>query len=473
MQREVCSIGNGPSGKSSRLETVASSHYLPIRKAGVLRRAADRCCRWSDRRLAVRKQRISVLSVALSMITMGLVGCLPNLIPNAPPTSDDGSSGPQVVGGGEAARVSPLVGTWEIGGNGVLLGLFTFDQGGALASVCRFDGLTQEGVDVVAVNGPAQEIAPGGTMVTTATVNLDEDVDPKALSMRLEINFIAVGIVAVGQLTITIDAILISTETAEGTARFQAQLLGEDPLDSSGDVLLHRISLESQTCLFDDMEEPNDAPDQAVPLAVGAVADLRSFNDDWYRVEVPERQTIMVRINYDHVFGDLGLFAYDGASVELLGESSVMGRDAQSLELPRGAGSYLLLVRGIDGSVNPEYAVMVESDDAFEQNDSMQRAAPIGGGAFDDLVLRDNDWFQILPAAPSTIEVTIRFAHSTGDLDLALYTADGSLVDLSGSTSDMEQVRNAGSASYFLQVFGFRGATNAYAMEVTLTPLGP
>jgi Leishmanolysin/Bacterial pre-peptidase C-terminal domain len=119
------------------------------------------------------------------------------------------------------------------------------------------------------------------------------------------------------------------------------------------------------------------------------------------------------------------------------------------------------------GSNATEIASLV-SDDRFEQNDSIFQATSLGtlnqSATFNDLVLADSDWyrFELPSTGTSSDTVQIGFNHAAGDIDMALYNASGRLVAQSQSTSNRELISlaNQSAGNYYLQVYGYRGATN-------------
>jgi len=113
------------------------------------------------------------------------------------------------------------------------------------------------------------------------------------------------------------------------------------------------------------------------------------------------------------------------------------------------------------------------ADDVFENNDSWLRAADLGTPAsvssIDNLVMADQaDWyrFRLDRTADASGEVSIHFQQALGDLDLAVYDGRGRLVARSNGTSDSEQVplSGFGAGTYYVLVYGYRGATNPHYM---------
>jgi len=113
------------------------------------------------------------------------------------------------------------------------------------------------------------------------------------------------------------------------------------------------------------------------------------------------------------------------------------------------------------------------ADDAFEPNDFEVAAAPVLAGELTDAVVcaNDADWYEVDAAAGCTIEVDLTFSHALGDLNLQLRRPGGVQLAASYSRDDDERVVAVTpvSGAHTLQVYGFQGAQNGYALLVTVT----
>lgn len=58
----------------------------------------------------------------------------------------------------------------------------------------------------------------------------------------------------------------------------------------------------------------------------------------------------------------------------------------------------------------------------------------------------------------------ITFDHAAGDLDLEAVSADGTQLASSASVQDEESVTATG--PFYVRVYGYRGAANAYTIRV-------
>ena len=120
-------------------------------------------------------------------------------------------------------------------------------------------------------------------------------------------------------------------------------------------------------------------------------------------------------------------------------------------------------------------------DDAFEPNDSLNSATPVGQGLTEGLGSCGNDdWFKVaVPqgyslAATLLAEPVLSVEAAPHDVDLELYSADGALVTASRNASDQEDVFAfvaQADAFFFLRVVSaLPKAVANYALELTLLP---
>ncbi|MGC4002590.1 MAG: CARDB domain-containing protein [Pirellulales bacterium] len=122
-------------------------------------------------------------------------------------------------------------------------------------------------------------------------------------------------------------------------------------------------------------------------------------------------------------------------------------------------------------------------DDGYENNDTRATAYDLGtiaGSKQISGVMADSaDWFKftIGSTGTSSSKVSLAFTHSQGDLDIAIYNANGTRVGLSQGVTNSESLSLNGLAAgtYTVQVYGYRGVTNpAYALTInhgtTTTP---
>ena len=110
-------------------------------------------------------------------------------------------------------------------------------------------------------------------------------------------------------------------------------------------------------------------------------------------------------------------------------------------------------------------------DDAFEDNDDLAGAVPIPPGEHEGQICAgDQDWFSVDVCAGGTLTVDLVFANASGDLDMGLRSADGSLIAASASATDDEQIVYTvdHDATVIIQIVGYAGAQNAYGLDVAL-----
>jgi hypothetical protein len=199
-----------------------------------------------------------------------------------------------------------------------------------------------------------------------------------------------------------------------------------------------------------------------------------------------------VRILNGQTGADLGGFyafdiSYSGGAPVAVGNAQVFASGNPSGEpLARAFNTNGAMLRQFsslgDDFVNGAYvaagamSVLEDPDDEFEDNDTLAQAADLGTldetHSLEGLHLLDAaDWFQLHleSAAAEDAYVHIEFLHSQGDVDMAVYNASGSLVRLSDSVSNSEQVslNGLGAGDYYIKVYGYQGVFNPdYSLTV-------
>jgi hypothetical protein len=230
----------------------------------------------------------------------------------------------------------------------------------------------------------------------------------------------------------------------------------------------------------DDSYEDNDSRAFAATLAPGLYTDLRicPADQDFFAVDVPGDGTLDVTIDGWDAYTtdlDLQLLRQDGTPLR---SSAGIGA-TESLGVCVGWGTYIVRVYGITGDQGP-YSLLVEhtagsccTDDANEENDGFRDATPIlaPGELVDGRICAgDEDWFVFDGPAGQRAVVDL-LIEGTADLDLELYDHDGMRrMASSAGITDTEHLEadlpTAG--DYFLRVFGFRGAEDAYLVSYDL-----
>lgn len=113
-----------------------------------------------------------------------------------------------------------------------------------------------------------------------------------------------------------------------------------------------------------------------------------------------------------------------------------------------------------------------DDDDSYEDNDKFEDAKSITTGNYSILECNDEDWFKIY-SNTGTLDITINFSHSNGDLNLELYNSSNSRIEYSNGTSDTEEISYSVNSTgyYFVKVFGYDGAINNYSLSINYTPV--
>ena len=158
---------------------------------------------------------------------------------------------------------------------------------------------------------------------------------------------------------------------------------------------------------------------------------------------------------------------------EQVADRSTSTHDEESVDLSfDGNEPISVQVYGYEGATG-DYRITVSFDGGVatgdpcnDSNETQETAFEIGEGTYNGLRIceGDIDWFRI-PATTSQGAITVEFNPGTGDLDIALYKSNGTLIDSSTTTSGVETVES-GPGLRFLKVYGYNGATGDYTLRI-------
>ena len=227
-----------------------------------------------------------------------------------------------------------------------------------------------------------------------------------------------------------------------------------------------------------DTTSPPDAPSDLEPSG-----DLTTLNP-----------TLVAR--YTHPGGEAGSLMF---AVRLAGSDLVLGYgffvdgSNNPVELPSGIRGAVVLGGGLPADEDLEWRVSSYwldgstyrwSDPAAWQTISMPATASGCSGTADPgeqddtranatvwdaisevegLVCADPDVYQIAATGSPDVEVTVEF-DGDADLDVAVYDDSGALVELLDSTDPTETHVFADAGTFYVEVYGYRGASGGYTM---------
>ncbi len=124
---------------------------------------------------------------------------------------------------------------------------------------------------------------------------------------------------------------------------------------------------------------------------------------------------------------------------------------------------------GLSGSTP---APTPSTQEPFEPNNSAATAAsvtlPFSNNQLKISSATDTDWFKFSVVLKSTVSVKLAMAKAQGDLDIQLYSSAGKLLYKSESSTQLENITaSLAPGVYYLKVFGYQGATNAYSLKIS------
>ncbi|GCL34680.1 hypothetical protein PA905_39060 [Planktothrix agardhii CCAP 1459/11A] len=238
---------------------------------------------------------------------------------------------------------------------------------------------------------------------------------------------------------------------------------------------------------LDDIYEENNNADQAASLQAKLLSgdsrfpDLKinSNNEDWFKFTTNQIGGLSDKITItSSQSGDLDLEVYtpDG---QTYGSYSIFANEEVSLAtLP--SGEYKVRVYGYAGASNSDYSLSVTAPvtpsstaaipaDPREPNDTRETASPVLNNAIIPSLnihaANNDDWFKFNLASQglSSHQVVVDgFQNASGDIDVQLYDATGTLLRSSGSASNSENISLEGllPGEYYVKVFGYGEDTN-------------
>jgi hypothetical protein len=231
-----------------------------------------------------------------------------------------------------------------------------------------------------------------------------------------------------------------------------------DPLVASWDATSYSRTVPPYLRRVDRSKVyPRDVQDE--PHADGEIWsrflwDLRGLlgHDDAMRVAVESHTFLTSNARFIH-----------GANAILVANRSLRaGRDDTAI---RG----LLRARGIPISEPPLGA---PPEDSFEQNDDSANAAPVAPGVLSDLLLADDDWFEVSLPPLRRLVARANFDPADLDLDLELSTVEDVVLARSAGISGQETVScTAGNGGGTFRVRAYRRAGEARIAGYTLALL--
>lgn len=182
----------------------------------------------------------------------------------------------------------------------------------------------------------------------------------------------------------------------------------------------------------DDWMEDNDNYFNASWVTPNYYSNLKIIesDEDWFQLTLNPGDLIDIYIYFNHSEGDIDLELYDPLmpTISRFGSYSVTN-DENIIFIADMPGDWRIRVYHVIGNTNVTYDLDIwvtpgsAGNDWMEPNDNFWIAAGVGPGYYPDLKIVDfdNDWFQIYLNPGNTIDISIFFNHSEGDLELEFY----------------------------------------------------
>ncbi len=103
----------------------------------------------------------------------------------------------------------------------------------------------------------------------------------------------------------------------------------------------------------DDSYEDNDTLADAHELSSGSYNNLKSYDSDWYKVNLNVGDTLTATINnFTNAYGDLDLYLYDPSQTQIDSSETTNDSETVSVSSVPISGFYFIEVRGYNGATN-------------------------------------------------------------------------------------------------------------------------
>jgi hypothetical protein len=231
-------------------------------------------------------------------------------------------------------------------------------------------------------------------------------------------------------------------------------------------------------------------PTNATGIALNSLHDISGSSNiagtevDYYSFTAPVAGSYRFATNSSAVDTVLGVFSSTGQRLAYNDDINTGVNTNSQVSVNLAAGSrYFVGITNYTGGSGGNYGWLIDgpanaavADDRFEANDSLATATPLGAltgsRTVGSLVMLDAaDWFSFTlnQKGDAQSSVGITFKQAQGDLDLALYNANGDRLAVSQGVGNGESIplTNRVPGTYYLRVYGYLGVTNpSYSLEL-------
>ncbi|HVI47913.1 MAG TPA: pre-peptidase C-terminal domain-containing protein [Chitinophaga sp.] len=238
-----------------------------------------------------------------------------------------------------------------------------------------------------------------------------------------------------------------------------------------------------QTC--PDPYEPNNSRATATSITPGIDirATITAADSDYYKIQLTDSGRIAITLDNLPANFNLKLLSSTGAQLAI---SQNTGTIADSILYTGPAGTYYILVYGAGGAasdsvcyrLNTNVTPLAGCTDQLEPNDTQATAAAIATGAnirAQIATSSDVDYYKF--TTTGTNDISIRLDSLPADYDVKLLSSTGTQLGISqngGTTAETIAYGAAAAGTYYVQVYGYNGASSnlkCYLLKATLTPV--
>ncbi len=256
---------------------------------------------------------------------------------------------------------------------------------------------------------------------------------------------------------------------------------------------LAQSSMPSIKAPDDNWEENDTLFDVLAATAVpnnSMVTGLVLDDEDWYRIVLSGCENARITLLYNQGQGDVQGQLYDarciafGEAIRIGDAYGTTGTEVMTYVNNTGNTELFLRVYGEGGATNQDYSLLVETlgtDDPYEPNSTPPQVMDlVFDQQYDDLVLKDDDFFRFDVTGINFINVDLSHNFNLGQIYIQVLEDDGTYTVINGGSAanytpnqndlTISNVDVTGRTTVVVRVFGANRGANFYDLHVHSSP---
>lgn len=219
--------------------------------------------------------------------------------------------------------------------------------------------------------------------------------------------------------------------------------------------------------------EPNNSLSSSAYVGLPFEANLKvgsSSDNDYFKFKTTSAGKIKVKVTFSHSEGDLDLKLINGSRKTIAKSESTSSQESIEYDAPKG--TFYVKVFGYKGA-KAKYKIQISVNGQAvgnEPNDSVATATSVSLPTELDKKIDtagDLDYYEFKLTHGKTVDVSLSFDHSVGDLDLFLINESEDVLDKSTSVKSFEKMtKYLPKGTYYVVVKGYKSAKGSYKVKL-------